>query len=196
MEGAMSTTVTVLAYASALVAALGGVLAFRRRRARLVFEAEYAHLVAETALDFAALRGPGRDPGDAVLGDPLHTGPLPRRLTDAEVEYYTSSWEHVRGEFAEAPAVALDLAEHLTSKLLLTRGLTAAGAWQPVALPATWQFPTARGYRRAQLISARAQGAGPLDPTPSNSELETALELYQAFFREIMLLPAARDSEI
>lgn len=207
----MSTTVIVLAYVSALVVAMGAAIAYRRRHARLLFEAEYTRLVAETEIDFATLRGPGREPAEAAFGDAIlgaaipddvqsltdtRFGVLPRRLTEVEIDYYSSSWLHVRGEFAQSPALALDLAEHLTAKLLQTRGLASAEPWQPVRLPAAWQFPTARGYRRAQLISARVQGAAPLDPTPSSTELETALELYQAFFREIMLLPAARDSEI
>jgi hypothetical protein len=187
----MSTMTTMLANVLALVAALGGTFWYRRRHARRVFNAEYAQLVAETQIDLAALRGPGREPTAQI-----YAHATPRRLSDADMEYYTSSWEHIQGEFAQSPAAALDLAEHLTAKLLLTRGLTPPEGRRPAALPSEWQFPTARGFRRAQLISARAQGAGPLDPAPSSSELRTALTLYRAFFREIMLLPAARDSEI
>jgi hypothetical protein len=190
----MSSMIAVWANVSAFAAACYGAVWYRRWRTRRAFDAEYARLVAQTAVDLAVLHGPG--PNITAAAAAADADLTARPLTDADLEYYASCWEHIESEFGEAPAIALDLAEHLTANLLLTRGLTPGDSPQPSALPEAWAFPSARGYREAQALCARVQDTGAPGPQLPTSRLRSALSLYRAFFEEILALPATRESEI
>lgn len=192
----MANVIAVLVAVTALAATVFGMVWWRRRRARRAFDAEYVRLVEETQIDLKSLHGPGAVPTAAraaVKPAQLAAGPL----NAADLRYYESCWDHIESEFGESPAEALDLAEHLTANLLLTRGLAPADSPQPSELPATWSFPSARGYRQAQRECARALAAMPqAQQQLPTSRLRTALGLYRAFFEEIINLPTKRGSEI
>jgi hypothetical protein len=209
----MASVIAVFAAVAALIAACCAMVWGRRWRARRAFDAEYARLVEETTIDPGALRGPGTTLGaepPAAEAARLAAGPL----SAADLQYYAHCWKHIESEFGQSPAAALDLAEHLTANLLLTRHLAPADAPEPSELPETWSFPSARGYRQAQEVCARAlavrsqelqeqEQRGQEQPEQPEQEqelpssrLRTALGLYRAFFEEILALPDAHGSEI
>lgn len=165
-----------------------------RRNPKRRFAREFAALVADTPIDWDALRGPGPD-GDEAGGEggvatvadtddralamraallesfaapASHAEDLSSRakaLSADDLEYYATSWRNIRGQFMKYPASALRLARHLTANLMLNRGLVPADTARPSELPEGWTFPTARGYREALRIAATAEAAGPVAGT-------------------------------
>jgi hypothetical protein len=159
---------------------LGTTTAYRRRRRAKAFDYEYRQLAATTPL-----RRPADSAGRAQL-----SGPAP--LSEADRDYYSTCWTHIQDTFAHAPVVALDLAEHLTVNLLLTRRLAPAGA---ADLPVSYVRPTltaatARPFNRARVIADAARRRKLSAPT-----LCEALALYKQFFDVVMALPATRTAE-
>lgn len=169
------------------------------------FEREFAALVAQTPIDWDELRGPG--PGDSASGirafaapsdDAAHLALRAKALTPDDIEYYATSWRNIRGQFLRYPVSALRLARHLTANLLINRGLVPANAARPSRLPAGWAFPSARGYRDALEIAAKAEAASERPPTgndgdgdgeaPTDTELARALALFEDFYWEILAL--------
>jgi hypothetical protein len=157
------------------------------------FAREFAALVTDTPIDWAQLHGPGQAPTLAGFAEAaVHAESLSDRarpLTDDDLEYYASSWRNVRGQFVRHPASALRLARHLTANLLLTRGLLPQDTAEPTELPGAWTFASARGYRIAAEISARADADAHGEPaTVTDADLARALSLFEDFYWEIVTL--------
>jgi len=198
-----ATTVVLIAVAAVLagitlgwggrVAATRAILAARAAERRFI--KEFTTLVDGTELDVAALRGPGHgSPAAAAVSaatafaEPTSDAALlvPKALSLEDQDYYAASWRNVRGEFASAPVSGLMLAAHLTANLLLNRGLLPADTARPTVLPASWTFPTARGYRDALRISARTESR---EGAPvGEAELSRALDLFEEFYWEMLTL--------
>lgn len=182
----MSAVKVLMAVVSILAVLTGSGVSLYRRRERRRFEAEFALLVEQTPLDLPVNRITSNPDGQAAHAlERLDVAALPA----SDREYYLTCWEHIRGTFAHYPATALELAEHLTANLLLTRGLAGHSAPHPSVLPPDWEFPSAQGYRRAQQINALAR-----EQQLPSGRLRSALMLYKAFFEEILSLPATRDT--
>ena len=111
---------------------------------------------------------------------------MPVGVSAADHEYYQTCWRHILGTFAHWPSTGLDLAETLTANLMLNRGveLTSREASESAELPAQWRFPTAQGYREAQIIAEHAS----ICELP-RQELTKALMLYRALFEEVLTAP-------
>jgi hypothetical protein len=180
------------------------------------FERDYAALVADTPIDWDELHGPG--PGDpasgvrtqaALASQAERLGLRAKPLSPDDLEYYATSWRNIRGQFLRYPESALRLARHLTANLLVNRGLVPPDTARPSRLPEGWVFPTARGYRDALEIAAKAEatseaaarraaGGEPgardesADPgtsrPPTDVELARALALFEDFYWEILAL--------
>lgn len=190
----MSGTLIGMAIVVAIFALLALMSWFKGRAGRS-FKTEFDRLVRTTPIDWHALHGPGPTP-QAVLGRDA-ANLRPKALSVSDWVYYTSCWQQVRGEFAESPAGALQMAEHLTANLLLTRELVPATALRPTILPAEWSFRSAQGYRVAQRISsrssARASRLGGTD-VPLTDQAN-ALTLFEAFFREMLTISTTQSSD-
>jgi hypothetical protein len=195
----MSSAETVVLIAAVVLAGLGlGWCArhvigprYVRRAAARRFAREFAHLVQGTELDLAAMRGPGHgDAAAAAFAEPTNDVALldPKPLSLEDQDYYAASWRNVQGEFAESPPSALVLATHLTANLLLNRGLLPTDTARPTMLPESWTFPSARGYREALRISARAD-----DEEVPEAELTRALQQFEDFYFEMLTLSAAAE---
>jgi hypothetical protein len=168
------------------------------------FDREFAALVAETPIDWDELHGPG--PGGTAPGVRSFAAPADharnlalraRPLSPDDIEYYTTSWRNIRGQFLRYPVSALRLARHLTANLLINRGLVPADTARPSRLPEGWAFPSARGYRAALEIAAQAEAADEVPATvdgeeavgaPTHTELARALALFEDFYWEILAL--------
>jgi hypothetical protein len=175
--------------------ALGRVSAWwRTRDADRLFEREFAELAASVDVDTDELSGPG--PGgypDARRArthalDPAELNPRP--LSGRDRAYYLASWGNVVGEFSRSPASALLLAQHLTANLLVNRGLVPADTARPTRLPECWDFPSARGYARARHIGERAETQAAHGRGVRTLDLSDALRMFEAFYMEMLELPA------
>ena len=200
----MSATTVVLIAVAAVLAGItlgwgGRRVALQKRLVRRAaerrFAREFAALVDGTELDWSALRGPGRGfSGSSTIGaaaafaEPTDDVAMltPKALSPADQDYYAASWRNVRGEFAAYPPSGLMLAVHLTANLLLNRGLLPADTARPTMLPASWTFPSARGYRDALSISARTD-SNRREAVP-DAELNKAMELFEDFYWEMLTL--------
>ena len=157
------------------------------------FAREFAALVTDTPIDWAQLHGPGQAAAVAGFAAPTahaeHLSDNARALTSDDLDYYGASWRNVRGQFVRYPASALRLAQHLTANLLLTRDLLPQDTAQPSELPESWTFPTARGYRQAAAIAAKADAdARGQAATVTDADLVRALSLFEEFYWEIVTL--------
>jgi hypothetical protein len=157
------------------------------------FAREFAALVTDTPIDWEQLHGPGQAAGVTGFAAPTaHAENLSdnaRVLTSDDLDYYGASWRNVRGQFVRYPASALRLAQHLTANLLLTRDLLPRDTAQPSELPESWTFPTARGYRQAAAIAAKADAdAHGEAATVTDADLSRALSLFEDFYWEIVTL--------
>lgn len=187
----LATTVT-LAVLVGLALGWSAERVLRRDPARR-FAREFAALVTDTPIDWGQLHGPGSAPAVAGFAAPADqaeslsdkAGPL----TSDDLDYYASSWQNVRGQFVRQPASALRLARHLTANLLLTRGLLPQDTAQPTELPETWNFASARGYRLAAEISAKADADAHGEAAiVTDADLARALSLFEDFYWEIVTL--------
>ncbi|HEX4788839.1 MAG TPA: hypothetical protein VH372_10285 [Actinospica sp.] len=157
------------------------------------FAREFAALVTDTPIDWAQLHGPGPSPEPAgFAAKAVHAESLSdnaRTLSRDDLDYYASSWQNVRGQFVRYPASALRLAQHLTANLLLNRGLLPKDTADPSALPESWTFPSARGYRQAAAIAAKAEADERGETaTVTDADLGLALSLFEDFYWEIVTL--------
>ena len=157
------------------------------------FAREFAALVTDTPIDWAHLHGPGPSPGIVGYATPAgqaeSLSDRARPLSADDVEYYATSWRNVRGQFVRYPTSALRLAQHLTANLLLTRGLQPRDTARPAELPEGWTFPTARGYRQAAAIAAKADAdAHGEAATVTDADLARALSLFEDFYWEMITL--------
>ncbi len=104
-------------------------------------------------------------------------------------KYYSTSWEHLQGEFLDDPALALNSAGRLVSQLLDARGYPGDDPREQLALLSVKHADALGDYRRAQRISEHARGASVPVPT---EEIREALLSYHALFDELMAAPGAR----
>jgi hypothetical protein len=101
---------------------------------------------------------------------------------------YATSWEHVRSDFPDDPAVALNGAEQLIAELLAARGYPVDDQGKQLALRSVQRGETLAGYREAQSVSERMR----LDPARVTTEQKrTALMQYQVFFGDLLTVPGA-----
>jgi hypothetical protein len=166
---------------------------YLRRDPARRFAREFAALVTDTPIDWAQLHGPGPSPGAAGFAAPAgrveSLSDRAQPLSADDMEYYAASWRNVRGQFVRYPVSALRLAQHLTANLLLNRGLLPRDTARPSELPEGWAFPTARGYRQAAAIAAKADAdAHGLAATVTDADLARALSLFEDFYWEIVML--------
>ena len=164
------------------------------------FEREFAALVAHTPIEWDELRGPGPREGAPGFGslaasadEAANLALRAKALSPDDIEYYATSWRNIRGQFLRYPVSALRLARHLTANLLINRGLVPADAVRPSRLPEGWAFPSARGYRDALEIAAKAEAANEAPraedgEAPTDTELARALALFEDFYWEILAL--------
>lgn len=114
-----------------------------------------------------------------------------RPISVADQEYYAASWEHVQGEFLDAPAVVLGSAEQLVSQLLDARGYPDDDPVERLALLSVEHADALGDYRRAQRITEYARRK--YAPVPTE-ELRQALLTYHTLFNELMAVPGALAS--
>lgn len=188
----LATTVLTLAILVGLGLGWSADHVLRRDPARR-FAREFAALVTDTPIDWSQLHGPGPTPALTGFAEPAGNAESlsdrARPLTDDDLEYYAASWRNVRGQFVRHPASALRLARHLTANLLLTRGLLPQDTAEPTELPGSWTFASARGYRIAASISAKADADAHGEAvTVTDADLARALSLFEDFYWEIVTL--------
>lgn len=112
-------------------------------------------------------------------------------VSTADQEFYTTSWEHLQGEFLDNPAGALNGAERLVSQLLDARGYPADDPGERLALLSVEHADALGDYRRAQRISEHVRGRAAPVPT---EEIRQALLSYHALFNDLMAAPGALAS--
>lgn len=109
-------------------------------------------------------------------------------ISAQEQDYYTTSWEHLQAEFHDDPALALNVAGQLVSRLLAARGYPGDDPREQLALLSVNHADTLGDYRRAQRISEHLRTASVATPT---EEIRQALLTYHTLFNELMAVPGA-----
>ena len=180
----MITAAIIAAVAIVLVIAVV-VYGYRRehaqRRIRTSFGPEYARVRYEYGATRAADRELARR---SQMHDRLRLEPI----SADDRDFYTTSWEHIRGGFLDDPAVALFGAEQLIARLLDDRGYPADDRGEQLALLSVQHGHTLAGYRQALWVSERLQTGPASLPTEVKRE---ALMQYQTLFEDLLAAPGA-----
>jgi hypothetical protein len=152
-----------------------------KHRIRTSFGPEYARVRSEYGGTRAADR-------ELVRRSQLHDRMRLEPISADEREFYTTSWEHIRGGFLDDPAVALSGAEQLITRLLDARGYPVDDRAEQLALLSVRHGHALAEYRQALWVSERLR----TDPESMPTEVKReALMQYQKLFEDLLAAPGA-----
>lgn len=180
----MITAAIIAAVAIVLVIAVvvfGDRRVHAKRRLRASFGPEYARLKYEHGGTRAADRELARR---SQMYGMLRLEPI----SADDRDFYTTSWEHIRGGFLDDPAVALSGTEQLIARLLEATGYPVDDRGEQLALLSVQHGHTLAEYRQALWVSERLR----TDPASMPTEVKReALMQYQTMFEDLLAAPGA-----
>jgi hypothetical protein len=177
--------VAIIAVILLLGAAIAGRARHRKQRLRKSFGPEYETVAQEHDSKQEVDR-------ELLRRKRLHEQLNLRPISAADQDFYVTSWEHVQGEFLDAPAVSLRSAEQLVSRLLDARGYPGDNPAERLALLSVAHADVLDDYRRARRITEYTRRRSAPVPT---EELRQALLTYHTLFSELMAVPGALASQ-
>jgi hypothetical protein len=147
-----------------------------KRQIRASFGPEYARAEAEYGGSRAADRELARRSQRLVP------------ISADDRDFYTTSWEHIRGGFRDDQLVALSGAEQLTGRLLAARGYPVDDLSEQLALLSVRHGRALADYRQALWVSERLRISPMSMPTEA---IRAAVMQYQALFADLLTAPGA-----
>src|SRR5260221_2693715 len=136
-----------------------GTAEYRKRALRAPLGPEYDRLVAEQGGRRAADR-------ELLRRRRAHDGLRLAPLGPDDLDYYSTSWDHVQGGFIDDPVVALHGADRLIRALMHDRGYPGEDRGEQLALLSVEHGRALSGYRDATQVAQRAR----LDPDNASTE--------------------------
>ena len=163
------------------VVAIRGRREYTKRQIRTSFGPEYARVRSEYGGTRAADR-------ELARRNQMHNRLRLEPISANDRDFYTSSWEHIRGGFLDDPAVALAGAEQLIARLLEARGYPTDDRGEQLALLSVQHGRALADYRQALWVSERVR----TDPASMPTEVKReALMQYQTLFGDLLTEPGA-----
>jgi hypothetical protein len=169
-----------LVLAATLCAVVGFVLAAAwaaRRRFRASFGAEHALLTRRLGSRRAADR-------ELARRTKIYSSLPDVPLSPEDLQYYTESWDRIRGGLDADPAAALAGAERLLRALIHDRGYPCHDPEEQLALLSVRHGRTLPGYRAAQRTSQSLRRDAHSVPI---EELRQAFASYHVLFDELLM---------
>jgi len=163
------------------VVAAGGRREYTKRQIRTSFGPEYARVRAEQGGTRAADR-------ELARRSQLHNRLRLEPISANDRDFYSTSWEHIRGRFLDDPAGALSRADQLIARLLEARGYPVDDQGEQLALLSVQYGHALPDYRQALWVSERVR----TDPATMSTEVKReALMQYQTLFEDLLTGPGA-----
>lgn len=163
------------------VVAIRGRNEHTKRQIRASFGPEYDRVRSEYGGTRAADR-------ELARRSQLHNRLRLEPISANDRDFYTTSWEHIRGGFLDDPSAALSGAEQLIARLLEARGYPVEDQREQLDLLSVQYGGAVADYRQALSVSERIR----IGPASMPTEVKRqALMQYQTLFDSLLGLPGA-----
>ena len=174
----MSTEIFITIIVAIILVGLAaaGLVEYNRRKLRASFGPEYQEVEQQ--------QGSRREADRELLRRKHQHDKLELRpISVQDQEFYSTSWDHLQGEFLDNPAISLSNAEQLVGELLDFRGYPGEDPEERLALLSVEHAASLADYRNAQQISRHAHTDA---SATSTEEIRQALLSYHVLFSELL----------